>query len=80
MLPRTTVTINSTATATDHARDRGRRPRLQGEQPSEAGPFGLVGMRERVELLGGEFEIVSKPGGPTRITARLQIWRPPTAA
>ena len=48
--------------------------------PPKRGRFGLVGMRERVELLGGEFEVVSKPGGPTRITARLQIWRPPTAA
>ncbi len=48
--------------------------------PPKRGRFGLVGMRERVELLGGEFSIVSKPGGPTRITARLQVWRPPTAA
>ena len=43
------------------------------------GRFGLAGMRERVELLGGEFEVESRPGGPTRITARLEIWRPPAA-
>jgi len=43
------------------------------------GRFGLAGMRERVELLGGEFEVESRPGGPTRITARLEIWRPPVA-
>ena len=48
--------------------------------PPKRGRFGLVGMRERVELLGGEFEVVSKPGGPTTDHGALQIWRPPTAA
>ena len=47
-------------------------------KPKE-GRFGLAGMRERVELLGGRFEADSKPGGPTKITARLEIWRPPAA-
>lgn len=32
---------------------------------------GLIGMRERTELLGGEFEIRSKPGAGTIVTARL---------
>jgi two-component system sensor histidine kinase DegS len=41
------------------------------------GRFGLVGMRDRVELLGGDFHLESEPGGPTRITARLNLWRPP---
>jgi signal transduction histidine kinase len=41
------------------------------------GRFGVVGMRERVELLGGQFELESRSGGPTRITARLQLWQPP---
>jgi signal transduction histidine kinase len=35
--------------------------------------FGLLGMRERVELLGGRFTIVSKPGGGTTITVRLAV-------
>jgi signal transduction histidine kinase len=48
--------------------------------PPKRGRFGLVGMRDRVELLGGTFDVASKPGGPTTITARLQVWRPPTAA
>ena len=33
--------------------------------------FGLVGMRERVELVGGTLEIQSEPGTGTRITATL---------
>jgi two-component system NarL family sensor kinase len=44
------------------------------------GRFGLAGMRERVELLGGKFECASHPGGPTRITATLKTWRPSDAA
>lgn len=35
--------------------------------------FGLVGMRERVALLGGKFEIVSQPGEGTRISVELPI-------
>jgi two-component system NarL family sensor kinase len=42
------------------------------------GRFGVTGMRERVELLGGDFRIESRPGGPTRITVRLEMWRTPT--
>ena len=44
--------------------------------PPKKGRFGLVGMKERVELLGGKLEISSRPGGPTRITATLKTWRP----
>jgi signal transduction histidine kinase len=32
---------------------------------------GLLGMRERIELLGGEIDIRSEPGGGTEIAARL---------
>ncbi len=41
------------------------------------GHFGLSGMRERVELLGGDLRVESRPGGPTRIRATLKTWRPP---
>jgi signal transduction histidine kinase len=34
--------------------------------------LGLVGMQERVRLLGGTFEVASRPGGPTRIS----FWLP----
>jgi signal transduction histidine kinase len=43
----------------------------------EPGRFGLAGMKDRVELLGGELNVSSRPGGPTKITAALQTWRPP---
>ena len=44
--------------------------------------IGLAGMRERVRLLSGHFEILSKPGGPTLVTAILPRWyrRRPGAA
>jgi len=35
--------------------------------------FGLVGMRERVELAGGELQIESKPGSGTRVSASLPL-------
>jgi signal transduction histidine kinase len=34
---------------------------------------GLSGMRERVELLGGEIEVASEPGEGTEITARVPL-------
>jgi signal transduction histidine kinase len=36
--------------------------------------LGLAGMRQRVELLGGEFEALTRLGGPTVVTARLERW------
>ena len=47
-------------------------------QDGESG-IGLVGMRERVRLLGGHLEIESAPGGPTIIRAALPRWLPLTA-
>jgi signal transduction histidine kinase len=48
----------------------------RGFDPDDIRPdtLGLVGMRHRVELLGGEFEVLSAPGGPTVVTARLERW------
>lgn len=37
--------------------------------------FGLVGMRERVELLGGELTVESAPGSGTRVRASLPATR-----
>jgi signal transduction histidine kinase len=48
-------------------------------KPPKKGRFGLNGMRERVEMLGGTFGIESRAGGPTKITATLETWRPPEA-
>lgn len=38
------------------------------------GRLGIVGMAERVRLLGGRFAIDSEPGGPTRVTISLPEW------
>ena len=37
--------------------------------------FGLIGMRERARLLGGDFQIESSPGAGTRITAEVPLRR-----
>ena len=39
---------------------------------------GLGGMRERVELIGGDLEIVSTPGEGTRYTIEIPVWAVPT--
>ncbi len=39
--------------------------------------LGLVGMRERVRLLGGSLEVDSRPGGPTTVVATLPRWEAP---
>jgi signal transduction histidine kinase len=49
-------------------------------QAAKAGHLGLVGMGERVRLLGGKLEIDSKPGGPTRVFARVPRWQPLTSS
>ena len=40
---------------------------------SLAAGLGLISMRERIHLVGGEFELWSRPGRGTRITARAPI-------
>lgn len=37
------------------------------EKRDKANHFGLEGMRERVQLVGGEFVIISKPGEGTTV-------------
>ncbi|MGH2872173.1 MAG: sensor histidine kinase, partial [Solirubrobacteraceae bacterium] len=38
------------------------------------GHLGLLGMRERVRMLGGRFTVQSRPGGPTLVSALLPPW------
>ncbi|NMB15747.1 MAG: histidine kinase [Firmicutes bacterium] len=48
----------------------------RGFIPSETGSlagFGLLGMRERAELVGGDFEVTSAPGEGTRIRVRVPL-------
>jgi signal transduction histidine kinase len=33
-------------------------------------------MSERARLLGGRFDVQSKPGGPTMISVLLPVWQP----
>jgi ligand-binding sensor domain-containing protein/signal transduction histidine kinase len=56
-----TVTDNGSGFAADH------------EQAAENRHFGILGMRERVEKLGGAFSIVSEPGAGTRVVARIPL-------
>ncbi|RYD43598.1 MAG: ATPase, partial [Verrucomicrobiaceae bacterium] len=39
----------------------------------EGGRLGIVGMRERMSLLGGDLEMESQPGRGCRITARVPL-------
>jgi signal transduction histidine kinase len=43
------------------------------EEARLAARLGLISMRERIFLAGGEFAISSKPGEGTRITARVPL-------
>jgi signal transduction histidine kinase len=45
-------------------------------EAARAGRLGLVGMGERIRLLGGRFDLESKPGGPTRVKATIPRWQP----
>ena len=48
-------------------------PPEQTAELSVSGKLGLLGMRERVELLGGELEIKSAPGGGTEVRALVPL-------
>jgi len=47
------------------------------EQARLAGGIGLISMRERIHLVGGEFDLTSGAGGGTQITVRIPINRGP---
>jgi signal transduction histidine kinase len=47
---------------------------------AKRGRLGLVGIGERVRMLGGKFNVESRPGGPTTLSLRLPRWQPPASA
>jgi signal transduction histidine kinase len=46
------------------------------QDAAQRGRLGLVGSSERVRLLGGSFDISSRPGGPTTVMVTLARWQP----
>jgi signal transduction histidine kinase len=74
-----TIAVHATpgdirATVTDDG--RGFDPETTLLRAAREGHLGLVGMYERVRLLGGHAEIDSRPGGPTVISVRLPTGTP----
>jgi len=49
-------------------------PEVDAPEAARRGRLGLIGMRERTEMLGGRTEIRSAPGGPTVVSASLPRW------
>jgi signal transduction histidine kinase len=47
---------------------------------AQRGRLGLVGIAERVRMVGGTFEIESSPGSPTTLKLTLPRWEPLTPA
>jgi PAS domain S-box-containing protein len=43
------------------------------EKAAAQGHLGLVGMKERVEILGGDLDIISEPGAGTRVEVSLPL-------
>jgi signal transduction histidine kinase len=56
---------------------RGFEPEATLVSAAREGHLGLVGMHERVRLLGGRTQIESRRGGPTIISVRLPAWPTP---
>lgn len=71
------VTVGRTTTAAV-VRDDGRGFVVERAlvRAAERGRLGLVGMAERVRLLGGRLEVDSRPGGPTIVSAMIPRWEP----
>ncbi len=52
---------------------RGFAPEESAEPDASGRGLGLLGMRERVELLGGRLQVDSSPGNGTRVLARVPL-------
>jgi signal transduction histidine kinase len=69
MIKVTSESRGVTATVTDDG--RGFEPETALIKAAREGHLGLVGMHERVRMLGGSTRIDSRPGGPTVISVSL---------
>ncbi len=73
------ATVTLTAAGRDQLRvviaddGQGFAPGSQGD--GKARPLGLTSMRERVEALGGTFQVTSRPGAGTHVTATIPLPR-----
>ena len=47
---------------------------------TRTGALGVVGMRERVELVGGRLTVESSPGAGTTLVAEVPVSRPPAGS
>jgi signal transduction histidine kinase len=73
------VTVRASDDGVDlTVRDDGRGFDLRATAAAAArrGRLGIVGMHERIRLLGGTFSIESAPGVGTTVTASIPAWRP----
>ena len=62
---------------------RGFLPEESAARRSSGGPgerVGMTGMRERVSLLGGDFQVVSRPGAGTTVVAEIPLLAGPAGA
>jgi signal transduction histidine kinase len=53
--------------------DRGGRPAARGDAPLPSGGHGIVGMRERVKVYGGELTALPRPDGGFVVRARIPL-------
>ncbi len=68
------------ASVTDDGRGLPARERLGPRGDGLEGGFGMSGMRERAELVGGELELTPAPGGGTTVLLRVPLTSRPNTA
>ena len=74
------VTVSLESIQSDHLKifiaDDGQGFTPHNQRNSKARPLGLTSMKERVEALGGTFQVKSEPGSGTQVTAIIPIPHP----